>query len=284
MTDDAGPEVASRRAVLSKAAALAAGLVSVVFSPGDARAGGGYGGHDFVLLAERAKGPIGGKYVNPGVEFDVWGNSDKQVYYPGWLEGEWQVKSTYKGKAFPLGEAYVYRTIRSGSARSATEQIGDSTTFAARYLPSSQGKARVVGDRAFNTASMLNAYAGYTRVSKVEYDAAKDPTRMVMRYPEVGQDMRPLPPKRTEVFINNRDAALSPDGNTFASSEVFRAVTLGPAQSAVADSENAAVLSLVEGTGGVGSVVRGVQRSMVFLVGARAVAIYDYDVEMRRVS
>lgn len=36
MTDDAGPEVASRRAVLSKAAALAAGLVSVVFSPGDA--------------------------------------------------------------------------------------------------------------------------------------------------------------------------------------------------------------------------------------------------------
>ena len=69
-------------------------------------------------------------------------------------------------------------------------------------------------------------------------------------------------------------------------------------QSAAADSENTGVLSLVEGDGGVGSRVRGVQRSLVFLVpspsgregdlfmqvGARAVAIYDYQLDMRRVS
>jgi len=49
-------------------------------SPDDAWAGGGYGGHDFESLAARAQGPIGGTYMNPGVGFDVWGNSDKQVH------------------------------------------------------------------------------------------------------------------------------------------------------------------------------------------------------------
>ena len=235
-----GEDSTGRRVLLARAFALSAGLASVAAVPGEVQAVG-YGSHDFASLAERAQGPTGGKYSNPGFGYDACFGlcSDKQVYYPAWLEGEWEVSSTYRAKAFPLGEDYVYRSIRAGSARSAAEQIGDTTVFRARYaaaetggtlLGIGKGRTAVVSERGFNTAAMLNAYAGYKRVSKVEYDAAKDPTRMVMTYPSVGEDMRPLPPKRTEVFINNRDFSLSADGRSFASSEVFRAVTLGPAQ------------------------------------------------------
>jgi hypothetical protein len=41
---------------------------------------------------------------------------------------------------------------------------------------------------------------GYQRVKSIAYSPDKDPTRMVMEYPTVDpRDMRPLPPKRTEV-------------------------------------------------------------------------------------
>lgn len=43
------------------------------------------------------------------------------------------------------------------------------------------------------------ALTGYERVIEVDYDPSKNPTRMAMQYPTVGADMRPLPPKRTEV-------------------------------------------------------------------------------------
>ena len=39
-------------------------------------------------------------------------------------------------------------------------------------------------------------------MKNIAYEADKDPTRMVMEYPTVDpRDMRPLPPKRTEVCV-----------------------------------------------------------------------------------
>ena len=50
------------------------------------------------------------------------------------MEGEWEVASEYVGKAFPMGEDYVYRNVRAGSARSADEKIGDVTRHLSRYM------------------------------------------------------------------------------------------------------------------------------------------------------
>lgn len=100
-------------------------------------------------------------------------------------------------------------------------------------------------------------------------------------------------PSLSQVFINNRDFALSPDGKSFSCSEFYRAVTLGPRSSAVADSENAVYYELIsDGT------VTGKHRSLVYLVptpsgregdlymqvGSKAVAIFDYTLEMQRIS
>lgn len=272
--------------------------------PRSAEAFGDYGSHKYDFLYQRATSAPEGDFENPGFGYDSCFGlcSDKQLYYPSWMEGEWEVASTYLAKAFPKGEQYVYRNLRAGSARSATEKLGDTTKFAARYLPSKtggtvlgfgSGAAAVTSDRAYNTAAMLNAYAGFGRVSRVDYQPDKDPTRMVMQYPQLGPDMQPLPPKRTEVFINNRDASLSPDAKTFVCSELFRAVTLGPGQSAIADSENVALYRQETPDSIVGR-----QRALVYLVpspnsregdlymqvNGRAVAVYDYELRLTRRS
>mmetsp|Transcript_29725 Transcript_29725/g.60023 ORF Transcript_29725/g.60023 Transcript_29725/m.60023 type:complete len:357 (-) Transcript_29725:100-1170(-) len=302
----------AKRRVKSSIAALAAveghvgrrellsGLLISLGAAQPAGAFGDYGAHNFNFLSQRATGPANADFDNPGFGYDSCFGlcSDKQLYYPSWLQGDWKVESTYAGKAFPKGEEFVYRNLRGGSARSASEKIGDVTKFAARYVQAKTGgtvlgfgagSEAVISDRSYNTVELLNAYAGFGRILRVDYSPDKDPTRMVMQYPSLGPDMQPLPPKRTEVFINNRDAALSPDGNVFACSEVYRAVTLGPGQSAVADSENVYLFRRESD----GSVVSR-QRSLVYLVpspnskegdlymqvGGKAVAVYDYDVRM----
>lgn len=128
--------------------------------------------------------------------------------------------------------------------------------------------------------------------SQVDYEAGKDPTRMTMSYPMVGADMRPIGEKRTEVFINNRDGASSPDGASFACTETFRAVTLaGRGDARIADSETACLYERVSDTQ-----VKGRVRGFVYLipspnsregemymqVGPRAVAVYDYALSMKK--
>ena len=57
------------------------------------------------------------EFDNPGFGYDACFGlcSDKQLYYPTWMEGTWEVTSEYAGKAFPKGEEYVYRNVRSGT-------------------------------------------------------------------------------------------------------------------------------------------------------------------------
>jgi len=264
-----------------------------------AQAAGRYGSGDFSFLASRAVGAEL-SIANPGFGYDACFGlcSEKQLYYPEWMEGEWSTSSVLSSKIFPLGEELVYRNLRKGSARSEQEAIGQETIFRSKYVPVEEKKRRgnklcAIADRSFNTAAMLNAYAGYSRISSIKYEPARDPTRMLIEYPLLGPDMRPLPPKRTEVFINNRDAAISSSSpSSFACSELFRAVTIGPGSVAVADSENACLYTLEkEGQ------IRGRQRNLVYLVPnpnskegdlymqtkGRAVAIYEYAIEMKRV-
>jgi hypothetical protein len=95
------------------------------------------------------------------------------------------------------------------------------------------------------------------------------------------------------VFINNRDFASSPDGQKFACSEYLRAVTLTPGQTAIADSENVCIFELIDD-----STIKGTVRGLVYLIptptgkegemymqiGPRAVAVYDYAIEMKKVA
>lgn len=62
----------------------------------------------------------------------------------------------------------------------------------------------IVPDRAFNTRSTTNAYLGFDAVESVEYDPRTAPDRQAVAFRRVAPDMGPLPPKKIELYINNR--------------------------------------------------------------------------------
>ena len=71
--------------------------------------------------------------------------------------------------------------------------------FALGFLPEDQ----VVADRAYNTRSMTNAYLEWDAVASVQYDPRDAPDRQTLEFQRMSPDMRPLPPRRIEQYINN---------------------------------------------------------------------------------
>eukprot|EP00960_Hanusia_phi_P031615 749383-Hanusia_phi.AAC.1 len=123
-----------------------------------ARAAGRYGRGDYSYLESRAVGED--KLIsNPGFGYDACFGlcSEKQLFYPDWMEGEWSSSCVLTSKFFPLGEDLMYRNLRRGSARSEEERIGQKTTFNSKYVTVDEKKRQgnrlcVIADRSFNTA------------------------------------------------------------------------------------------------------------------------------------
>lgn len=47
---------------------------------------------------------------NPGVSWALT-NASRQLYYPSWLAGEWDVKATFVGVSFPRGQSFISREV-----------------------------------------------------------------------------------------------------------------------------------------------------------------------------
>lgn len=283
------PSLVNRRTVLA-IPVLAPALLQV--SPAHAGFLPVYGTHEFAFLDDRCRSDT----VDIRNAGSAGFGSAQQLLYPDYMAGTWSVAATFRGARFPKGDAYVPTYLKRGSARSESEEVGKTVTYEQRFVPPPRnlGGAKfpgaVIMDRPFSTPAMLNAYAGFERVRGVEYDADKSPTELLLRYPTVGPDMRPLPDQRTQVYINNRDwaVAAAPSGDrAHVSSECFRAVTLGPRSAAVSDSET--LMSLQQVAPGT---LAGQQRVANYLVpnpnsregvlymdvGPSAVAVFDWDV------
>lgn len=86
---------------------------------------------------------------------------------------------------------------------------------------------QVVPDRAYNTRSVIDAYYGYPAVSEVLYPLDNNPLRLRVEFATVGPDLRPLPSRRQELFINNIMFEEAQPGRQYVCSEFIRSVTLG---------------------------------------------------------
>lgn len=98
-------------------------------------------------------------------------NGIDNLYYPSWLSGTWDVTQTLTDTTTPLGLQYIGGP--NGSIDIATQSMNDQkkqlnvpVSFQLRYLPSKFGVAE---DRLFNTKQRLDAFAGRSVVSSVEY-------------------------------------------------------------------------------------------------------------------
>jgi hypothetical protein len=153
-------------------------------------------------------------------------------------------------------------------------------------------KSKIIQDRAFNQKSISEAYQQSVAIDNVLWDYSKDPTKVVLEFADLTSDMRPVGPRRTEIFLTARQSEdFRGDRNAFACCERSRAVTLAPRTVVVADSETTTEFQMISS-----DVVSAISRIAVFLspnpnsregvlwqqINGRAVAFFDYTFDMRR--
>nr|QFB70720.1 chloroplast hypothetical protein 3 [Chlorella ohadii] len=240
-----------------------------------------------------------GNVQQPGIQ-PPW--APKQIFYPRYLFGEWEVEMEFTALRTPLGRQFVPPGFLQAAEASPEEGgLGSRYAFRQRFYstlpPTLDNELRVnlglgmpqdaiVSDRAFNTRETTNAFLGYAAVEAVEYDPRDAPLRETVTLSRLAPDMAPLPPRRLELYINHLSSEEGP-GGSFLTSELCRQVLLGVRQVEVKDYEIMHEYRLQPD----GS-LRGRQRSCLYLqpqeprffeAGGRAVAVYDYDYIMRRV-
>jgi len=238
--------------------------------------------------------------------------ADRDVYYPPFLRGTWDVTASLKRKVYPYGTEFSpSQALVEGSPRYRYESAGDTTEYEIRYISpdaaaAADGKksTRVIADRESNAVSISRAYKQLTPVQEVEWDPRKDPTRLTLSFGAgpLTDDMMPLGKRRAEIYITARrtDSAAAGKGSpeeAFCASERTRLVYLSPGNVLVSDTETTTEFRLVEkGDGNGGDRVKATQRVAVYLtpnpnsregvmweaVRGRAVAFFDYELDMRR--
>ena len=157
---------------------------------------------------------------------------------------------------------------------------------------------KIIADRSFNAKSLNFAYKQLSQVEDVIWDYTKDPTRLTLQFGTLGEDMQPLGERRGEVYINSRRSEVGTDPNTneaiFCAAERLRSVVLVPGDVIVSDTETITEYRVIDGSDG--NHVKAMSRIAVYLtpnpnsregllwqnVGGKAVAFFDYDVDLRR--
>eukprot|EP00198_Chlamydomonas_reinhardtii_P008773 XP_001698110.1 predicted protein [Chlamydomonas reinhardtii] len=234
----------------------------------------------------------------PGVAWALR-NEDRQLYYPAWLEGEWEVTARFAAASFPQGRQLLGRTVPGvlkGSMTVALPDVGaamdNDVRYRVRFERDPLGGGRVVADRVFNAKELMDAFYGMAVTRRVEYDP-RNPTRMTLVWATprketsvISEDLR-----KAELIINNR---LSQDlgSNQFICGELFRQVTQAASQGFVFDyfvinkftllSPGAAAVG-VGGAAGAAA-AGGPQDAAYFEAGGKAVAAYDYTYDYVRVA
>ena len=221
---------------------------------------------------------------------------DKDLYYPPFLFGAWNVKAELKRKIYPYGVDFLpSSSLLEGSPRNREELVGNVCNYEVHYFSTgnSVNDGKIIQDRSYNAISVSKAYQQLTPVQDVTWDYRNTPEKVLLEFgaAPLAPDMRPLGPRRAEIFINAR--ATEQVGNTFATAERSRSVTVAVRDVIVADTETITEFEQISDDH-----VRAVSRIAVYLspnpnsregvlwqqTGGRAVAFFDYEQDMIRIK
>ena len=235
--------------------------------------------------------------------------SPNQLYYPPWVFGEFEVAWTLRQKIFPKGaEAVPTRLRRGGSFRYSTEDVGDEWVVRARYFSTladswennirvnlglGAPSASIIEDRAFNAMELAAAaaedgtdedQADKLSPSSAGYDPRTDATLLSLNFP-AGDDV--------QAVVTNRLSSAPSHKTWLASESVSRTSHVG------GDTRNEEYEEVFEWTLADSGDISGRHRTIVYLTRGdvlssndpiwtaakgQAVAMYDYDVYMRRLA
>jgi hypothetical protein len=235
---------------------------------------------------------------------------DQELYYPQFLFGSWNVKATLKRKVFPYGVNYLpSESLLEGSPRNREELVGNVCNYTVHYfstlantlanqltvnLGTGVPASKIIQDRAFNAISISKAYQQLALVQDVRWDYRQNPIQLSLGFESgaLAEDMRPLGPRRAEVYIQARTSETgSEDPNIFCAAERTRSVTIAGRDVVVSDLE-----TITEFQQSVPGHVVATNRLAVYLTpnpnsregllwqqtGGKAVAFYDYELDMKR--
>uniref|UniRef100_A0A7S4AB41 DUF6816 domain-containing protein n=1 Tax=Pseudo-nitzschia australis TaxID=44445 RepID=A0A7S4AB41_9STRA len=244
------------------------------------------------IAAAADESPSSSKSITP-LQQSLSPFSDRELYYPSSFAGEWSVTSTLQQKIFPYGPDFVpSRSLVEGSPRNRGEQVGDSTSYAVRYMSDSE---KTINDRAFNLVSMSRSYQQMSPViaDSIVWNSKKDPTRLTYQTEPIAADMRPVGPRKAEVYLTARKTEESTSGEQqiFAAAERGRTITVGTGSVSANDQEIITEFRTIDG-----DTMRAISRIAVYLtpnpnsregvlwqqVNGKAVAFYDYEMVMER--
>jgi len=235
----------------------------------------------------------------------------QELYYSPFLFGAWNVTATLRRKIYPYGPDYLpSASLLEGSPRYREEQVGDSTNYEVHYFSTLantvENQARVnlglgvpgtkiIQDRAYNAKSLSVAYKQLTPVQEVEWNYRDEPGKVLLDFGSglLAEDMRPLGPRRTEVFLTARVSEDAGDEIHYCTAERSRSVTLVTRDAVVADTE-----TISEFTKVANDHVTAWSRIAVYLTpnpnsregllwqqtGGKAVAFFDYELDLRRIK
>jgi len=225
----------------------------------------------------------------------------RELYYPPSFVGDWNVTATLQQKIFPFGKDFVLsRSLVEGSPRNRAEQVGNTTSYVARYISANNGAPQAIADRGFNIVSMSRSYKQSSPViaDSIQWDSSKDPTRLTFQRESVTADMRPVGPIKAEVYLTARKteelAVPTSDDDLqriFASDERSRTITLGSGSVSADDCEIITEFRRIDN-----DTIHAVSRFAVYLtpnpnsmegvlwqqIQGKAVAFYDYEMLMER--
>lgn len=241
--------------------------------------------------------------------------SEQELYYAPFLFGTWNVKATLKRKSFPFGTSVLpSASLLEGSPRNREEKVGDTASYEMHYFSTLADtvsnqmtvnlglgvpKPKIIADRAANAISVSKGYRQLAPVQEVDWDYRKDPTKVTLRFSAgaVTDDMRPIGQRRGEVYFTARSSEGGFDdttgSKTYCTAERCRAVTLAPGNVIVSDSETITEFRQIDDDH-----VAAFSRIAVYLtpnpnsregilwqqVGGKAVAFYDYELDMTRIK
>ncbi|GAX16524.1 hypothetical protein FisN_7Lh247 [Fistulifera solaris] len=231
-----------------------------------------------------------------------------ELYYAPFLFGSWNTTATLKRKIYPFGLDYVpSNSLIEGSPRYREETVGDRCSYEVHYFATIANtvanqatvnlglgipETKIIQDRAFNAMSLSTAYNQLSPVTDVVWDYRNDPTKVLLALSSLSADMRPLGPRRAEIFLQARQVE-SLGGDVFCSAEKSRAVTIAGRDVVVSETETITEFRKVDRDH-----VSAISRIAVYLTPnpnsregilwqqteGKAIAFFDYELEMQRLK
>ena len=117
--------------------------------------------------------------TSPSITAGSKNSGHENLYFPDWLEGEWDTTQTLVSTKAPLGLKYIGGPsgdvdIARKTMDEQAKRIGEAVGLKLKFANTKWG---VVEDRAFNLRSRLDAFAGKQVVASVDYADVRESNR-----------------------------------------------------------------------------------------------------------